>query len=209
MNYFMRCVIISMILSTAHAAALHNLENVKNAIEFHYEQGGYAKELQQIAQEVRARFSAPAAHAKQVIIFDIDEVALSAYPWYKERDFGMTTDWLFHCWRFKTFPATPAIKALYDHFRDLGYAIIFLTARYYEFYEPTHNNLRAEGYTEFERLITRSPEEVGMPVGAFKELARSRLVEQGYEIICCIDDNSAALQGKHVGHPVKIPNYLY
>lgn len=200
---------IAMILSIYHAAALDNLEGVKNAIELHYEQGGYAQELEQIVQEVQARFSAPAAHAKQVIIFDIDEVALSAYPWYKERDFGMTRDWLFHCWRFKTFPATPAIKALYDYFRNLGYAIVFLTARYYEFYEPTRNNLIAEGYTTFDHLITRSLEQATMPIGAFKELARSQLVEKGYEIVCCIDDNIAGLQGKHVGHPVKIPNYLY
>ncbi len=42
----------------------------------------------------------------------------------------------------------------------------------------------------------------------FKEQARIRLAEKGYEILCTLDDINHNLQGAHVGYAVKIPNYL-
>jgi len=190
------------------SAELYNLARVKDAVQEYYEGDGYKQDLDKIVKVVCAQFAQPALHNKQVIIFDVDEVALSMYNWFKERDFGMTSEFYYPGLRVKHFPAVPQIKVLYDYFKNLGYTIIFLTGRYDEVYESTRINLIAEGYTEFEYLITRSSEE-DLPVGVFKELARLKLVEQGYEIMCCIDDNSSCLQGKHVGYTVKIPNYLY
>ena len=70
-------------------AEICNLAVAKKAVEHHYENGGYHEDLQKIVAAVREYFSYPALHNKQVIIFDVDEVALSIYPWFKEYDFAM------------------------------------------------------------------------------------------------------------------------
>lgn len=203
-------ILILASLATANIfAELSSLRVTKEAVRHYYENGGYEADLKNIVSSVRALFMHPAQHAKQVVIFDVDETALSIYQWYKENDFGISYAVYCYVLREQKLPATPQIKELYEHFRSLGYAIIFLTARSEHLYEKTRNNLITEGYTTFEHLITRSKEEAHLPLGVFKESVRCRLVQQGYEIVCCIDDNHKALQGLHVGHPVKIPNYLY
>jgi len=188
---------------------LHNLETVKKTIIHHYENGGFQQELHQVVASVRDRFPDRASHDKQVVIFDVDEVALSMYHLFKENDFGMPGEYYFNCLRTKTFAALLPIKELYEHFKDLGYTIIFLTSRKHEFYEKTRENLIEVGYSHFDRLITRSQEESSMPSSLFKEQARLKLTQEGYEIVCCVDDLEANLQGAHVGYPVKIPNYIY
>jgi len=189
-------------------------------IRVYYEQGHHDHVLASIAKTVRERFSTPAQHDKQVVIFDVDEVSLSPYPffehvtrngssWRKIHECPNGAAIYYQFLKHIQLPPFEHIYCLYRHFVDLGYKIIFLTYRPYEVREETLHNLRAVGYVDFDRLITPPAEPLALSGGAFKEQARIQLTAEGYEIVCCLDDYEENLQGAYVGHAVKIPSYFH
>jgi hypothetical protein len=211
--------VISLISCLAHGLIYADLSRVEKLSE-HYESGAHEAELASIAAAVQAQFSTRAAHDQQVVIFDIDDVAFCCYPFYKNvveqgyvwEEFLQRSDSLdsYHDFLHHVqLPAFTSMLQLYQHFVSLGYKIIFLTSRKYDVYDLTVQNLHVAGYIGFERLIMRSEEDVKIRGGRFKERARTALVQEGYDIVCTIDDAEANLQGAHVGLAVKIPNYLF
>jgi predicted secreted acid phosphatase len=207
-NFLAWCM-LTIIAQYEFIAAPCPLEIAKEATRAYYEDGGYDRDLAAIVTTVQAQFSQPAEHDKQVVIFDVDDVALSAYPFFKAHDFGLAwTTWCSTVQEGKL-PAVEQMKALYQYFQKLGYKIVFITSRSSKFHEATHNNLITVGYTNFERLITRGIDQEKMHGAHFKEQERTKLVQEGYEIVCCIDDLENNLKGAHVGYAVKIPNMLY
>jgi len=211
--------IISLISCFAHGISCAS-SLPPEALYVHYEHGAHEAELASIAATVRAQFSTHAAHDQQVVIFDVDDVALSCYPFFKDiiqnghvwEEFLQSPNSLdiYHEFLHRAqLPAFTPLLQLYQHFISLGYKIIFLTSRKYDIYDLTLQNLHSAGYIGFERLIMRSEEDIKIRGGRFKERARTALVKEGYEIVCTIDDAEANLQGAYVGHAVKIPNYLF
>jgi len=45
--------------------------------------------------------------------------------------------------------------------------------------------------------------------GTYKDDERIKLTNQGYEIVCCVDDLAKQLNGLYTGYAVKVPNMLY
>ena len=115
-----RVLLLAGLATITISAELSSLSLTKEQIRHYYENGDYETDLKNIVSDVRARFMHPAQHAKQVVIFDVDETALSIYQWYKENDFGISYALYCYVLREQKLPATLQIKELYEYFRSLG-----------------------------------------------------------------------------------------
>src|SRR5476651_1323758 len=92
-NFLVLFTLIS-IVQHKFTAAPCPLEIAKEATRAYYEDGAYERDLAEIVSTVQGRFSQLAVHDKQVVIFDIDDVALSSYPVFKAHNFGLLwTTW--------------------------------------------------------------------------------------------------------------------
>lgn len=178
------------------------------AIQYH-EMGDFACDLETIVTNVMDRFSTPAVHAKQAVIFDVDDTALSNYTVLKALDFTFEFPTWEHCLRTQHLPAIAPIHRLYNHFKDRNYTIIFLTSRPERLRNVTIENLAQAEYHGYERLIMHPEKDTITHRASFKEHERTKLAQEGYEIICTLDDQDVYLRGEHVGYAVKIPNKFY
>ncbi len=209
---------ISSITSLLYYGTTHTQSSPDKILVIHYESGAHDKELETITATVRTQFATYATHDKQIILFDIDDTALSCYPFFKEvtqkghvwNEYlqSHSMDGYYEFLRSVQLPAFAPMLQLYQHFINLGYKVMFLTARKDHAYDVTLRNLHAVGYTNFERLIMLTEKDYNVSGAKFKEQTRIQLFEEGYEIVCTLDDANGNLQGSHVGYAVKIPNYL-
>jgi predicted secreted acid phosphatase len=106
-------------------------------------------------------------------------------------------------------PAIKETRDLYFYLLNKGFKTIFLTARNYNEYDVTYENLIQEGYSGFDTLITQSKEDQKLKSQEFKSKVRTELTNQGYEIIGTVGDQWTDLNGPYTGIQIKVPNYLY
>jgi len=143
------------------------------------------------------------------VLIDVDETALSNYDVSKKMGYGYVFE-IVREWEMEGIaPAIPQVKDLYDYLIDRGAKVIFLTGRRNKVYEETYNNLKEQGYTLFDTLITRSDNEYKVPALDYKNSKRVELTEKGYTIIGTVGDQWSDLEGQFHGVQIKIPNYLY
>ena len=144
-----------------------------------------------------------------VVIFDVDDTALSNYDFIKSMDFGYVPS-LWQSYLDKgNAPVNPQVKILYDYLVDRRIKIIFLTGRSYKDYESTYKNLKNAGYIEFDTLIVKSKDQLEESASDYKNIERLALSELGYKIIGCVGDQDSDFKGGNTGIDVKLPNYLY
>lgn len=193
------------------AAAPTNLSTAKKAVRNYYESGAFDTDVQEAVDKGIALFKARVAHPslKEVIIFDIDETALSNYKDIESIDFGYIPT-LWHEWMLRgDAPAIKAVKQLYDFLVSQGYLIIFITGRKQNEFAATRKNLINQGFTTFEKLIVRSEPERTLSSYDYKTKARKKLAESGYTIVGSVGDQGCDISGDNVGIGVVIPNALY
>ena len=188
---------------------LINMDTAKKNVQSYYENGQYTLEMKTIIDEAIRKLSSRDLGKNPVAVFDIDETMLSNYPHTKELGFGF--NWkLWQEWLFQAdAPVIPQTKRLYDWLIANNVKIVFITGRQYEVKDATLKNLREQGITEFEDLITRSPKTSKMSAIVFKNYERGVLADKGYNVVVCVGDQWSDLEGDNIGLPVKLPNYLY
>jgi len=188
---------------------LINLAIAKKNVQNYYEDGQYTLEMKTVIDEAIKKLSTSDLGNNPVAVLDIDETMLSNYPHTKEIGFGF--DWkLWNEWLLKAdAPVIPQTKKLYDWLIANNVKIVFITGRQYEVRDATLKNLKEQGITEFEDLITRSPKTSKMSAVVFKNYERGVLADKGYNVVICVGDQWSDLEGDNVGLPVKLPNYLY
>lgn len=207
-------IIISVLLisnscSSSENFILENLDTSKKIVQNYYESGQFDKECKAIIDDAVERINELQLNDKPAVVFDIDETALSNYIHTKEIGFGFVMD-LWHQWLIKAdAPAIPQTKRFYDWLISKNINVIFVTGRYQEVKEATRNNLFEQGYTKYDTLIVRRPDERKIPAAEFKALKRDELVKKGYKIIASIGDQWSDLVGGNAGIKIKLPNYLY
>jgi acid phosphatase len=186
-----------------------NLSIAREEVKQYYESGKFDEELNSVVEEAKEKFSDVQFKENSVVIFDVDETALDNYELAEMMGFGyvyqMNKKWNAEM----NATAIPQIKELYDFLLSKGAKIIFLTGRNFPEYEATYQNLKKEGYTVFDTLITQIGDEKKMKAQDFKSSKRVWLTEQGYEIVGTVGDQWSDLEGEYHGIQVKIPNYLY
>ncbi|KAJ0709611.1 putative Acid phosphatase [Helianthus annuus] len=123
---------------------------------------------------------------KDVWVFDIDETTLSNIPYYARDDvaFGFIpyNSTKFNQWVAEaTAPAIPGSLKLYEQLIELGFKVVFLTGSREYLTEPRSRNLKAVGYTQWEKLILKGDNYQGNAV-EYKSGKRKELEEAGYRI---------------------------
>ena len=186
-----------------------NLSIAREEIKQYYESGKFDEELNSVIEEAKEKFSTVQFDDNSVVIFDVDETALDNYKLAKMMGFGYVYE-MNKKWNAEMKAAAiPQVKELYDFLLSKGAKVIFLTGRNFPEYEATYQNLKKEGYTVFDTLITQIGDEKKMKAHDFKSSKRVWLTQQGYEIIGTVGDQWSDLEGEYHGVQVKIPNYLY
>ncbi len=202
---------ISFLFSSCNSYknTLLNLDAAKNAVMNYYESGLYDYECSKIIDNAIINIEKTNINKNSVVIFDIDETALSNYDYIKSIGFGYIKD-LWNDWIYKSrAKAIKETKRFYDYLVSKNIRVIFLSGRDEEVKEATIKNLIEQGYTKFDTVITRTKEEQHIPAAKFKASKREELVKKGYEIIANIGDQWSDLVGGNSGYKIKLPNYLY
>lgn len=187
-----------------------NLTMAKEKVEHYYEKGGFDSDIKRLIDKTISYFNSRICCGKgSAVVFDIDDTLLWSYYDMKKIQFGYVPK-LFHEWVIKAeSPAVPQMKRLYDFFVSRGCTIILLTGRRYNEREATLENLRKEGFTKVDLLITRGEDELTISALEYKSKHRKLLEQQGYQIIATIGDQYSDLEGGYANYQVKIPNYTY
>ncbi len=186
-----------------------NLGDAKKIVQEYYESGNFDLECSKIIDRAISHLNEIKINGKSVVVFDIDETALSNYQYTKEIGFGyIYKSW--NDWQLKgTAPAIKNSKRLYDYLISKNIHVVFLTGREAEMREATRRNLIEQGYTKFDTLIVRSEAERNLSAASFKLQKRNELVKNGYDIIASVGDQQSDFEGGNTGYEIKLPNYLY
>jgi acid phosphatase len=186
-----------------------NLSAAREEVKQYYESGKFDEELNSVVEEAKENFDKIQFGDNSVVIFDVDETVLDNYKLAEEMGFGYVYE-MNKKWNAEMkAPAINQVKELYDFLLSKGAKIIFLTGRNFPEYEATYQNLKKEGYSVFDTLITQIGNEKKMKAHDFKSSKRIWLTQQGYEIVGTVGDQLSDLEGEYHGIQVKIPNYLY
>ncbi len=202
-------IIIALLFFGCSSSELVNLDVAKNNVKNYYENGEYDSEMKEIINNAIEELNEYTWDSNSLVVFDVDETALSNYEHTKELGFGFNWE-LWQQWLQQAdAEAIPQTKRLYDWLIDKNINVVFLTGRQADVYEATLKNLREEGYVKFVSLITRSAKTGKMSATVYKNYERRLLTEKGYNIIATIGDQWSDLEGENTGLKVKLPNYLY
>ena len=200
--------IISFFVSCGTEKPL-NLTDARSEVKEFYESGRYDEVLDEVIKNALEQFEKVEFKENSVVIIDVDETVLNNYGLAELMGFGYVYE-MNKKWNAEMkATAIPQVKELYNYLLAKGASIIFLTGRNIPEYEVTYENLKVEGYTVFDTLITQREYEYELTAQEFKSSKRKELTEEGYEIIGTVGDQWSDLNGEYHGKQVKIPNYLY
>ncbi len=191
------------------AVHLINIGIAKDEVINYHNNGEYEKDTRKAIEEAIEKFNGIDPVQNAVVIFDIDETAISSYGFYRKWDFGYVPKY-FDMWVDSAKgPAVPAVLDLYNYLLKKNFKIIFITGRKEYQYEPTIKNLIGAGYEHFDSLIVKGEEYSGQTAEKFKSEKRTELTKKGYIIAGTVGDQLSDLSGPYHGIQVKIPNYMY
>ena len=189
--------------------ALVNLDTAKDDVADYYESGQYEKELTEIINNAKKKFSKAELVPNSTVVFDIDETTLDNYKAIKKIGYGYESKYWDEWLGKAEAPAIPAVKSLYDYVIQRGFTVVFITGKKDYQYNATLKNMKLVGYTEFDTIITRNKDEYKIKSAQYKSQKRKELTDKGYVIAGCVGDQLTDCVGENCGIVVKLPNYLY
>lgn len=186
-----------------------NLGAAKNIVQTYYESGEFDRECSKIIDDAIRTINEMKLNNRSVVVFDIDETALSNYEMTKEIGFGFIPK-LWDEWQLKGIAEVlPQTKRFYDYLISKNIHLVFITGRSKNVWAATRRNLIEKGFVKFDTLIVRETNESKISAAEFKSRKREELVKDGYDIIACIGDQWSDFIGGNTGYKIKLPNYLY
>ena len=202
----------------AAAERIPNLDTLKKELREYHDCtctcGCYAHDLDVQANRAIAYLRQRAAHRKPheklALILDIDDTTLSTYQEMLDADFAYNPT-VFNAWLQKAqAPAIPGTLRLYKEAQRLGVSVFFITGRSVDEQAATESNLRAQGFDNWNLLLTRPADHGSQTIGAFKAAARGQIVAQGYTLALNVGDQWSDLKGKpEAEFSVKYPDPYY
>jgi HAD superfamily, subfamily IIIB (Acid phosphatase) len=145
------------------------------------------------------------------LVLDIDETSLTNYCEERREDFGYIAS-MFHAWVVSPQASMPieGTLRLFDHAREAGIAVFFITGRPGEQRGATARNLQVAGYKNWAGLRMRVGDEKRMSTVEYKSWERRKIVEQGYRLVMNVGDQWSDLNGEPRAEvSVKLPNPFY
>src|SRR4029077_12897419 len=132
----------------------------------------YAKDLDLEADRAVAFLRTRTAHhrsnEKLAMILDIDETTLSNWDQMSTANFEYDSK-SFNAWvESSQAPAIPGTLRVYNEAQRLGVRVFFLTRRPEAHRPSTETNLRLRGFSNWQQLILRGPDEGKMTALAYK-----------------------------------------
>ncbi len=200
--------LLTTLLAGCSSAPL-NLEIAKERVMKYYNSGKYDSDLNEIVKHAENKFGSITPDDSTAIVFDIDETIFSSYEFEKQIGFGYVDSMWYNYLSESKEPVIKQTKSLYDFLIGKGFKIIFLTGRNIDQYNATYKNLIYNGFTKFDTLIVRQPNEYDFTAQKFKSIKRVKLTNKGYKIAGTVGDQYSDLDGPDHGVQVKIPNYIY
>jgi phosphoglycolate phosphatase-like HAD superfamily hydrolase len=144
---------------------------------------------------------------KQAIVFDVDETLLSNYSAivadgfvYGPKSQAEATDEI-------GVAIKPSLD-LYNLAKSKGIAVFLITGRPEAQRAPTEDNLKREGFTDYQQAILKPAGFPGTTV-AYKSGARQAIEAQGYDIVANVGDQYSDLAGGYADAAFKLPNPFY
>lgn len=145
------------------------------------------------------------------IVLDIDETSLSSYCEEKREGFGYF-DSAYQSWIVSSEASVPipGTLALFNQARQANIEVFFITGRNHEQYDTTARNLKAAGYSGWNKLILRDESERSMTATKYKSQERDKIVADKYHILLNVGDQWSDLNGTSKAEvSVKLPNPFY
>jgi acid phosphatase len=176
--------------------------------------GCYAKDLDHQADRAIAFLRIRAANRrpqeKLALVLDIDETTLSNYEEMVKAGFAYDSA-VFNSWvESAKAPAIPGTLRIYKEAQRLGVSVFFITGRPETEREATEQNLRAQGFENWQQLFLRSAAQSSGAVEEFKARARAAVVAEGYKIVLNVGDQWSDDMGKpQAEFFVKYPDPYY
>jgi len=176
--------------------------------------GCYSQDIDHQAAEAIVFLRARAAHRRQgeklALVLDIDETTLTNYEQMLKADFGYdkaaNDAWI----ESAKAPAIPGTLRIFQEAKRLGVSVFFLTGRLEAQRAATELNLHNVGFTDWQRLILRSPAEASATAQAYKSAARGTIQDEGFKIVLNVGDQWSDLRGKpEAEFSVKYPDPYY
>ncbi|VAI69737.1 hypothetical protein VPH35_120778 [Triticum aestivum] len=172
----------------------------------------YRSDLDLVAREASA-YARSARAADAAWVFDIDETLLSNLPYYAQHGYGLE---LFDHREFDRWvetgeaPAIPSSLRLYREVRDLGFKTFLLTGRTEAHQAVTVDNLRRQGFHDWDKLILRAAADREKTATAYKSEKRKEMEAEGYKILGNSGDQWSDLLGYSMSaRSFKLPNPMY
>ncbi|OEL20360.1 Acid phosphatase 1 [Dichanthelium oligosanthes] len=161
-----------------------------------------------------ARAAAPlAGDGRDAWVFDVDETLLSNLPYYAEHGYGLE---LFDHHKFDRWVergearAIPSSLKLYNEVRELGFKTFLLTGRSEGHQVVTAENLKKQGFHDWDKLILRAAGDREKTATIYKSEKRKEMEEEGYRIIGNSGDQWSDLLGSSMSaRSFKLPNPMY
>jgi predicted secreted acid phosphatase len=198
-----------------------NVGDAKIAATEYHNSGAYERDIAAVTAAAGAWIDERAPDVdRPALVLDIDDTALTNWQVIVADDYGRVfggpcdalpegpCGWVAWDLRAST-PAITQTLALFEHARELGVAVFFITGRDESQRAATEKNLAAVGYVDYRALYTE-------PVGAhyasaadFKAPQRAQIEAQGFTIIANMGDQPSDLAGGHAERTFLLPNPFY
>ncbi|MBB5154918.1 HAD family acid phosphatase [Saccharopolyspora phatthalungensis] len=190
-----------------------NLSDLKKSIVDYHDSGRWDADIARAdrrGQDYLARRLAQGV-SKPAIVLDIDETSLSTYGYETEHDFGYDKAEYDEYVLAREATGIAATRDLVRFADAHGVAVFFVTGRRESprMRDASTQDLREEGYPEFDGLYLRPVYDHDPSVVPYKSGARADIERQGYRIILNIGDQDSDLAGGHAERGVKLPNPMY
>ena len=195
---------------------LQNLDQLKQKLEQYHACtcGCYAHDLDRQADRaiayLRNRAARNPRHQKLALVLDIDETTLSNYEEMQKVGFVYDPK-TWNAWvASEQAQAIPGTLRLFHEAQKFGVSVFFLTGRPDTQREATEQNLHAQGFDGFAKLLMREPSELKTATIAFKSGQRARIAAEGYTLAESVGDQWSDLRGTpRAEYSVKLPNPYY
>ncbi|HWT67390.1 MAG TPA: HAD family acid phosphatase [Terracidiphilus sp.] len=197
---------------------LQNLDKFKQRLEQYHACtcacGCYARDLDRQADRtiayLRNRAMHNPRHQRLALVLDIDETTLSNYDEMQKAGFAYDPK-TWDAWvASEQAPAIAGTLRLFHEAQKLGVSVFFLTGRPDTQRAATEQNLRAQGFDGFAKLLMREPTELKTATIAFKSGQRAQIVGEGYTLAVSVGDQWSDLRGTpQAEYSVKYPNPYY
>lgn len=200
----------------APGEGIPNLDTLKDRVKQYHDckRGCYSKDLDLQADRAIAFLRLRAMHhqgdEKLVLVLDIDETTLSNYEEMVKADFAYDSK-TFNAWVNSALARTiPGTLRIFKEAERFNVKVIFLTGRPDSQRAATEQNLRSQGFDQWQQLIMRAPGQGSLTALEYKSAARGKIAADGYRIILNVGDQWSDLRGNpEAEYSVKYPDPYY